>query len=423
MVLKGPWSYSSATACARALYMRKVVKAPIEPRPERFIDIDRRALGSVLHEGAEVILTKILAKEAYDCQQIADGVLNSVEDGKRIYGHLAPEVLDITNNLQKFADRFRVDDGDTVERDVFVRDHILGHEMELAIDGRGQACNFDKCPEDGWRGIVDYADADGDLLTVIDFKNRPALFRETELRDDEQLAGYLHLVASQYPQYKHYRVGIYYFEYGLLQLIDLEPERMHNSVARLKARARAKEQLAQEQIGPEPGYGKCQYCDWLASCPEGKQFSAGSEIMVMDAEQARAQASWLLVVKERVKAVNAALQAYTSEFGPVNLDDRTCLGYSVSLEGVKYDKDKTLRILKKAIDDKRLKGHKLADFTSLVLDDVKKAARDPVIFEALAPARSPKIEPKFEFFRPTAAEGVKVEKQGRKTVAKVKKGE
>ena len=44
-VLKGPWSYSRATACSRALFMEKVAKAPPEPRPERFLSIDRRDFG------------------------------------------------------------------------------------------------------------------------------------------------------------------------------------------------------------------------------------------------------------------------------------------------------------------------------------------------------------------------------------------
>ena len=82
----------------------------------------------------------------------------------RPYLHLSPLVADIEGSLQTFVDTFRRDwDMDARERDVVIREQMLGNELRLAIDGRGKMCVFDDCPPDGWRGIVDYAEVDGEF--------------------------------------------------------------------------------------------------------------------------------------------------------------------------------------------------------------------------------------------------------------------
>jgi len=433
-ILKGPWSYSRAVACARALYKEKVEKAPPEPRPQALLSIDRRALGSILHEGCEILLKGsgnrpidpiegMMSGPWPDPSVVTEALLKMEIDGVRPYFHLMPEGLLIAERLELFVARFRRDwDMDLADRDARIRDNMLGSEMRLAFDGHGKRCEFTGCPEDGWRGIVDYAEVDDDTLIVIDFKNRPAIFSEAELRADEQLSGYAQMVVADNPGvFKKVRYGIYYLEFGHLQLIDADLETMARNVNRLRRRARVKEQLRAEEIGPEPGFGKCQYCDWISTCDAGRELVQGHGFIASDADQARELASWLMVTEEKVKAAKEALKAYTGEFGAIEVDDKTRIGHCASLDGVDYDKDLTLRILKKLIDEGTVVGP-LHRFTGLKTADVKKAAKDPEVYEALAPARSPKASSTFKFFRPTTAKEVK-KKTEKKTRARVRAGD
>jgi len=450
-ILRGPWSHSRASACARALYMDKVLGAPREQRPERFLAIDRRDFGSCLHLGAEKMLNALVKFGFWpDPALVAQQCLVHEVRGIRPYFHLADAVGEIEARMRLFQERFRCDwDADPAQRNELVRAQTLGSEMKLAVDGQGRPCAFKTreemiddgdevtettvpCPEDGWRGIIDYAESiDEEELLIVDFKNRPALFSPGELRADEQLSGYVDLVRKHFPQYKRFRYGIYYFQFGYTQIADTTEEQLQANVARLHARANFKQTLTKEQIGPEPGFGKCQYCDWIASCEAGKSFIVGGQLAPTDADQARQLAAWVMVTKEKVKAADQALKMFAAEFGAITLDDKTQMGYSVNLEGEEYDKDMTLRILKQLIDQGQVKA-KLSDYTSIKTTDVKDLAKRKDVYDALAPARSYKADMKFEFFRPAKREGVRAVKEGRamvthpeddrKTKAKVKAG-
>ena len=417
MILKGPWSYSRATSCARSLYLEKVLKASPEPRSERFLEIDRRALGSIKHECADEIIKAIHKKKSLNIHDLVEKLLNSTVDGTKPFFHLRPLAQEIEESMEMFVDRFRCDhDMTKQERDAVIRDNSLGNEMKIAVTADDEVSAYTKCPEDGLRGIVDYAEVDGDTLIIIDFKNRPAIFPVAELRKDEQLSCYLHLVnCYSGGKFKKFKVGIYYFEFGYTQVIELEKEEYERNVERLRSRARAKEAMKKEDIGPEPGFGKCQYCDYLASCDAGQEFMAGGELVSMDLDQAKQLASWVMVHDEKLKTAKKALNLFTSEHGPITLDDKTIVGHSLSLDGVEYDKNKTLRILKMLLNEGVING-KLSEYTSLNTTEVKKLAKREDVRTALEPATSPKARPKFEFFKPTNKRGVRTVKEGRKTV-------
>lgn len=414
--LIGPWSHSRVTACSLALLKEKVLRAPPEPRPERLIAIDRRNFGSVLHLGADEHLQSLVDGNGWlDSGELARKLLLS-EGGR--YSHLAPLVSEIERRMTLYANSFLMEPGKDMtmeERDSIIRNTMLGHELRLAIDGGGNICSFDDCPEDGWRGIVDYVGGDENgQLTVIDGKNRPAIHKKPELLVHEQLSGYVDLVLRKYPgMFKPpYRVGIYYFEFGYTQIVELEHEQMEANVARMHAMAQHKTSLTMENIVPEPGFGKCQYCDYLASCPAGQELMEGGELVAMDEEQARRLASQLMVWSEKVSNAKKALNAYCAEHGPVQIDDDTSIGHSLSLDGIVYDTKLALRVLKKMINDGEIDGE-LSQFTSLNLDAVKKVAKKKAVGEALKAAASPKIDAKFEFFRASKKKGVRMVKKGR----------
>lgn len=417
--LTGPWSYSRATACSRALHLEKVIQAPPEPRPERFLSLDRRNFGSILHEGADTSLESMVHDNVWpNARDLTQTLLAQEKDGGHPYVHLAEIAGEIERRIELYHNRFFITDREMelAERDAVIKKHMLGHEMRLAVDGDGNPCSFDDCPPDGWRAIIDIALVIDDVLIVIDNKNYPSIYTNAKLRADEQLSGYVDLVRAHFPgQFKAYRQGIYYFEFGYTQLMDMTAEEIQANVGRLKARAAFKASLTKDQIAPEPGFGKCQYCDYLHSCEAGKAFTKGGGLVATDADQARKLAEWVLVEEEKLKAAKEALKIFTAEFGPIELDDKTQVGHAVSLDGVEYDKDKTLRILKGLISGGKLDA-KLSEFTSLDLNAVKKATKKQEIDDALASARTPKASAKFEFFRPTSKRGVRKKKEGRKSV-------
>lgn len=415
-VLHGPWSHSRANSCSLALYKEKVLKAPIEPRPERLIAIDRRDLGRAMHEGMDTQLGAVVrGRDWADPKTLARDLIGE-------YPHLAPEVDEVERRLALFRERFRMSrDMDWQDRDSVIRNHMLGNEMRLAIDGQGNPCSFDDCPPDGWRGIVDYAEDDGEgTLLIIDGKNRPAIHTRSEVEGHEQLSKYLVLVAQRYPgRFTKFVAGIYYFEFGHTQLVPMDWDRVQDNWRRLQARAAHKESLDEDKIEPEPGWGKCQYCDYLESCPAGRQAIEPSLMVPTDAKSAEAAAKWLMVTDEKVKAVRTALRAYTQEHGPVMLDDATGVGYSVK-ETVEYDKNLSLRILKTLIADGKVDG-KLSDFTSLNKRAVTKVAKKKEVAEALEPAVERGTKTDFDIFRSRKRVGVKVSKKNASSRRKVTK--
>jgi len=433
-ILKGPWSYSRATMCSRAMYKRYVTRAPPEPRPEEFFDIDRRAFGSILHECADDMIKGLVKNGGWpDVKKMVNHHLTLVDEhGERPFFHLLSETAEIERRMQLFVHNFRCDwDMDLHARDELLIHNILGNEMKLGLTLDNKPCSFDDCSIDGLRGFVDYAEEDGDTLVIIDFKNRPAIFSKAELLRDEQLSCYLHLVdCHEHHRFKKFVVGIYYFEFGYTQLVDIEPEQVHENVDRLRARARVKESLEIKQIGPEPGFGKCQYCDYLASCEVGKESSENSRLVAMDKNAARELAQWLLVEEEKLKAVKKSLNKFTAEFGPIELDDKTQVGHSLSDTGFDYDKKQTLRVINKLLARGEVEGS-LSDFVNLNTQAVKKLTKKHD--DVLSGVRKPVSKTKFEFFRPANKTGVRKVKDGRKSVvhpqdmrktrARVKRGE
>jgi hypothetical protein len=409
------------------MYKHYVEGAPPEPRPERFLAIDRRDFGSLLHDGANMMINAVVDGKPWpDADDVTRACLNMVEvdaksgDKTRPYFHLSAHSAEISRRLHLFRNRFRmwgVDDED--ERDALIRDHCLVREEEFAVDGEGKQCPFeikDGCPKDAWRGRVDYAESHGDHVIVIDFKNRPAIFKDSEILLDEQLSGYIDLLLTHFPQFKKLTVGIFYFEFGYEQLVEIDIEQVEENVRRLHRRAADKEALTKEQIGPEPGFGKCQYCDYIASCRAGAELVHGGHLAPTDGDQARKLGEWLVVTEEKVKAAKEGLKLYTAEFGPVVLDDKTAIGFSVPKVGSNYDKNLALRIIKQMIVEGHLKGEKLSDYTKVDTEKLKKAAKRQVVDEALEPARKPKTDSKFKTFRTHSEEGVRAVKKGRAMV-------
>jgi len=397
------------------------------------MDINRTDLGTLLHSHSDLQL-KSLINETADWLDATDnqgrplyseavrstvgpmlrpggGWIDAYEVVNMLvrdegFGHLAPVIPDLHESAVRFLDRFRVQPGmELAERDTWIREHMIGNEMRLAVDGRGNICDFDDCPPDGWRGVIDYAEVDDDTLVIIDFKNRPAMFTEAELRVDEQVSGvYMHIARIHFPQLRRLRAGIHYFEFGVTQLVDLEPVQVEANFDRARSRARHKESLGADKIVPEPGWGKCQYCNYLQSCDAGAMIVEPGIAVPSDMDSAKRLAEWYLVTGEKIDSARKALKAFTAEYGPVFLDDKTGVGHAIK-DRVEWDKDMALRVLKS-------RGRKLSDFTSLDLGAVKRELKDPDTAEAMKAAQRQYQKTEFEVFRANKYVGVKVKKAG-----------
>jgi len=401
-----------------------------EPRPERVMSIDRTLLGSACHLGAGAILRAVIGQPLPDddfpwrketSDAVASGVVPDPEllASEIVAGHsdLSSELPGLIDRLGTFYRRFRASgDVTTEERNEFLRQQILFCEHSLAVDGNGKVCSYDSCPQDGWRGRIDYAEDSGDgVLTVIDFKNRPAIFPESELLENEQLSLYVWLVSQHYPQFTSFRVGIYYFQFGNTQLVDITKDQVEANVAKLRARARHKSRLSVQEIAPEPGFGKCQYCDYLSSCDAGAAVLEPSLMVPTDMSSAQDLARWLMVNEERVKSAREAMRAFTAEHGPVVIDDGTVIGYCEKSQE-KIDKNAALKILKSLIDSGKLTG-RLSQFTALDRSSVSEAVKsNEEVGKALEPAKFRVTKTEFEVFRPNKRQGVRKPAPGERKV-------
>lgn len=398
-VLHGPWSYSRAVSCSQKLSWEKVDRLEPTGRPSDISGTDRRALGKAKHVGAEIMLQGMLKKGKWPIpRKVASYVLR--QEG---YRHLSEFVGTIGVDLERFTEELRFDPG-----------LMLGSELELAIDGKGESCNFWECPEDGWRGITDYAQM-GEMLEITDYKNRPATFSKDELRRDMQLSKYAFLTAVLYPQARDVdkaSLGIYYFELGIHQQVEVTWGQIDENFARLQAMAKHKEKLLGEEIVPEPGWGKCQYCDYLMKC-DGGQAIMDTKKVPADNESAIRMAKMLFVMEEKVSSMRKALNARTAEHGPVLIDNDTGYGHEVC-EEKSYDVRAIAKKLKAA-------GQDPFDVLRVGAAELKKAAgRDKALFESIEEDITVTKKTTFKSYRPRKKEAVKIETKSVKARVKGK---
>ena len=199
---------------------------------------------------------------------------------------------------------------------------------------------------------------------------------------------------------------------GVTQIIEVTSEEIDENFTRTAAQARHKESLTIEQIAPEPGFGKCQYCDYIGSCePGGKAVEPGM-LVPTDMASARDVGRWLIVNEEKVKAARGALRAFTAEHGPIVIDEQTSIGHALS-DKSDYDKVAVLKILKE-------KGLKTTDFVNLDKRALAKVSDE--VAKALEPTITRYQETDFEIFRAKKKTAVKVEAKStsRKVAARVK---
>lgn len=339
------WNQTAAKSCSQELYWIQTQYEPKTVRPDRFIGLDRRNRGSALHDFARLSLHLLFAKGAWPKpEKTLHAVLQSGA-GKDVQGDAVgfmrgpgySNLWDALGELVPKAVMFH-------ERFTFDADARIGSEHFVAIDAQGQVANYFQVPVGGYHGRIDWAELSAktaavpNQLRVIDFKNRPAIHPRAELRAHEQLSFYAWMLAKHYPQAREVpaRIGIYYFEYGVTNEEEMSWAEIDANVERLLARIRHKVTLKLADIAPEPGFGRCQYCEYISDCPDGTQLLEAKLGAVVDAASAKQAAKTLFVIDELRDAAREALKAYCEEHGPVQVDADMGFGFVTRPE---YEKD------------------------------------------------------------------------------------
>ncbi len=330
------WNQTAAKSCAQELYWLRTAYEPKSVRPDRLLGIDRRNRGSGLHDFGRLSLHLLFERGAWPNAERTLRAVLTKGGGKDRPGDLLGfmkgpgynNLWDALGELMPKAVMFQ-------ERFKFTADDRIGSEHFVAIDADGEVANYFEVPAGGYHGRIDWAELSSktapvpNQLRVIDFKNRPAIHPRAEIIGHEQLSFYAWMLAKHYPQARAVPclVGIYYFEYGVTNEEEVSWDVIDANVERLLARIRHKVSLRVVDIAPEPGFGRCQYCDFVADCPEGTRLTEAKQGAIVDADSASQAARSLFVIDELRDATRNALKAYCEENGPVLASSDTGFGF------------------------------------------------------------------------------------------------
>lgn len=385
--LEGPWSHHRATSCPMALKLRQK-KVPPDERARD--GVSRRDLGSARHEGARLLMKGYLWKKQWPNLDKVMAVVN------RRWPSVADAIPQTQQSLKAFTENLQ-----------FSAENVIGNEMKIAIDGNGNECGYEKkskenpggCPLDGWRGKIDLAEVSDGHAVITDYKNQMNILPKSQLRQHEQVAGmYPTLLRRAYPSIKTFTVGIYYLEYDFHQLVEVTDEEVQANFDRLRRRRDRLLGLAEKEIFPEPGPGRCNFCDYLEACPIGKDYlDKGGPYKITTPEQALKAAQALEVNEQRVKALKEAVQVWVKQNGNIELEPGVVRGYQKTntkdwnkqklkvladrhekdiLELVNVDSDKANRFIKKhkvKIEDVCLLGNGTRFTSFKTTEETKKA--------------------------------------------------
>jgi hypothetical protein len=396
------WNQTSAKACSWQLWRSQQGIEPVKGRPDRIESIDRRNRGSALHDFARLALKLLLDKGQWPNAERTMRAVLKAGAGKDIpndgfsfmkgagYSNLWDALGELVPKARLFMDKF-----------VFSADDRIGSEHFVAIDKDGEVASFWHVPPGGYHGRIDWAELSAktaavpNQLRVIDFKNRPAIHSRAELKAHEQLSFYIWMLAKHYPQARAVPgvIGIYYFEYGITDWVELDWKEIDENVERLLARIRHKQSLRVIDIAPEPGFGRCQYCEYLGDCPAGEKLLDGKTSAPVDQATALEVAKGLFVADEMRDAARDGLKKYCEEHGAVMIADDSGFGFKRS-PTYDYDPIALARVLKNS-------GCDLRKVMSVDMTEIKKLRRDnPSLDHELGKLITVRIGTKFEKVKP-----------------------
>lgn len=403
------WNQTSAKSCSQNLLWLAQGYVPEHVRPDRLVAVDRRNMGTALHDFARLSLHLLFERGKWPNVErtlhavLARGGGRDTQDDPMGYmrGPGFQGLLDVVGELLPKARMFQ-------ERFEFDADARIGSEHFVAVDAEGDVASYFDVPKGGYHGRIDWAEmapksaAKPNQLRVIDFKNYPAIHPRAEIRAHEQLSFYAWMLAKHYPQVlkQPARIGIYYFEYGVTNEEELTWAEIDANVERLMARIRHKRALRIVDVRPEPGFGRCQYCDFIGDCADGKAMLDNKLGAIVDNESAKQAARSLFVIDELRKATSEALKAYCKEHGPVRIDGDAGYGF-VSKSESEYDvkgiakllKDngvdpwQVVRIDKDALD----KATKDSEVLQKAVQTLVRVSRDGTTFKAFKPKDESKV--------------------------------
>lgn len=349
--IEGPMSNSRACACPMNLKLKQL-EVPEEARMRT--GVNRRDLGSARHKAIELMVKFYIWKRKWPP---LDKVLKQIH---KMWPDVAMVSAETEEKMMLFQENFQ-----------FTPENCIGSELKLEIDDNGLSRAYTPRdsrdgPTDGANGIVDYAEASGDTAVVTDFKNQMNIWPKSDLSRNEQVCGiYPYLIHKHFPRYTKFVCGIYYIEYGFHQLVELELDQVIENYNRLKSRWDRLTSLKADEIFPEPGPGRCNFCDWLEACPLGKDFmDTSGPWKISTPEEALKMARALEVNEQRVKAQKDAVRAWVEQNGNVELEPGIIRGFQKTTK--KLWKKKELEELCEA------EGKKFSEIVNIDSDKAKR---------------------------------------------------
>lgn len=301
----GPYSSSRfETATCPLRFSRVYIEKSVE-------DKDSRATrkGNAIHETFEMI-----TKGWIDNKPLSKDVIFKIVSEKIKEYHVDPEDI-------KLCIDATICYLSNPPKDI---EDIIGTEEHLSIkmvDGKYAQCDWED-PECLYRGKIDILKMKGTSAFIVDHKTQP----HAETADTFQMGFYAWLVSKYYPYVTEIHTQLHLcnpflnfyskpYKWSLQELQDIELE--------IECRTKIAEGIDPEKADAVANF-HCNYCPVVLECPKiaslsklRTQYGNIKKAPLVDAQAAVEIASILTVVDEGRKVLNARLQDFVKNIGPV----------------------------------------------------------------------------------------------------------
>ena len=221
-------------------------------------------------------------------------------------------------------------------------------------------------------GIVDLLEIGDDGEAVItDYKTNWQVSSQADAESNPQLKRYCWLIHSEYPHFEKFIVNLDFVRHGIIRTVEYDLDVVEETEHDLLA---AVDRLEATRAWPATPGSACAICGYTDRCPVLHQpgvSACGSE------EEAEEMAGQLLVLGERIKALDNALKAWTAINGPIQVNGVE-LGHLPS-ESVGIT---DVRAVVEALQTAKIDP---IDYISISSTVVKKLLRDKAIAPILEP--------------------------------------
>lgn len=223
--------------------------------------------------------------------------------------------------------------------------------------------------------VIDLLQMNGDLAIITDHKTDHQVRSQGDIERDPQLQIYCWAVAQTYPQVGRFKVGLDFVRHGVTREAEFDLSVVEKAEARIFGMIDTIER--ERRFEPRPG-AFCSLCGHIDRCQAAKEAAASGPVVIATEEDARVWAGRLAVLEAQAERIKTGLKGYCNVAGTVEANGLAWGFHKTFSSGVK-DTGAFVEVLEaNGVDDP-------IPYLSVSSDNLKKALKNPKLFEALQP--------------------------------------